>query len=68
MPKAITQSKAAEILGMPYSTFKTRKSRHPDEVPPTFKLPGVREPMTFEETVQEFILAQAAKAGVIPPS
>jgi hypothetical protein len=49
------------------ATVRYDMCRHPERVPPHFKLPGnSRKPLWHPETVRQFILESAAKHGALP--
>ena len=56
----------AARVGKKRTSASTDMSRNPDALPPYFKLPGCRQPLWLEETVDAWLLAQAKKANALP--
>jgi hypothetical protein len=59
-------SQVALRLKKAKSTVSSEMTRHPENLPSWFKLPGSRRPLWLSSTVTEFLLTAAARAGATP--
>lgn len=57
----------AARIGKKRASASTDMSRNPDALPPHFKLPGSRQPLWLEATVDAWLIAQAKKSNALPP-
>ena len=47
-------------------TIRYDLSRHPERLPPAFRLPGSRKPLWHPKTVRQFLLDCAARHNALP--
>jgi hypothetical protein len=67
MNKVIDISELALILKKSPSTIRSDMVRAPARLPPSFTMPGSRKRLWLLETVEAYVMANAAKAGALPP-
>ena len=55
----------ARLIGKTPKTVRYDMCRHPERIPPSFRMPGSRKPIWLRSTVEAFLRAQAHKHGAL---